>query len=107
MIPLSELNWTFLEIIYLIIIFIVTFLFTYFLLPYIIKFMKTKNYIGYDIHKNARPEIAESGGLSMIIGFIVASLLLIIAVVVYISSPPAFSWSGQTRKAHPWLLPMM
>ncbi|MFX1411952.1 MAG: hypothetical protein ACFFA6_16520 [Promethearchaeota archaeon] len=40
--------------------------------------MKTKNYIGYDIHKNARPEIAESGGLSMIIGFIVASLLLII-----------------------------
>ncbi|MFX1316732.1 MAG: hypothetical protein ACFE9T_12785 [Promethearchaeota archaeon] len=40
--------------------------------------MKKKNYVGYDIHKNARPEIAESGGLSMVMGFIVASLLLII-----------------------------
>ncbi len=78
MIQLSELNWNFLEILYLIIIFIVTFLVTYFLLPYIIKFMKKKNYVGYDIHKNARPEIAESGGLSMVIGFTIASLLIMI-----------------------------
>jgi len=30
--------------------------------------MKKKGYIGYDIHKNARPEVAESGGLGILIG---------------------------------------
>ncbi|MCK4687150.1 MAG: hypothetical protein KAT66_03410, partial [Candidatus Lokiarchaeota archaeon] len=78
MIPLSELNWSLIEILYLIIIFIVPFLATYFILPYIIEFMKKKKYVGYDIHKNARPEIAESGGLSMVIGFVIASILLMI-----------------------------
>lgn len=76
--PLSELNWSIIEIFYLIIIFIVPFIATYLILPYIIKFMKKKNYIGYDIHKNARPEIAESGGLSLVIGFTIASILLMI-----------------------------
>jgi len=78
MIPLSELHWNFLEIFYLIIIFIVVFLTTYFILPFIIEFMKKKKYVGYDIHKNAHPEIAESGGLSMVIGFTIASILLMV-----------------------------
>ncbi|MFX1456291.1 MAG: hypothetical protein ACFFDB_13035 [Promethearchaeota archaeon] len=37
--------------------------------------MKKKKFVGYDIHKNSRPEIAESGGISIVIGFTVASLL--------------------------------
>ncbi len=78
MILLSELHWNFLEIFYLIIIFIIVFLTTYFILPFIIEFMKKKKYVGYDIHKNAHPEIAESGGLSMVIGFTIASILLMV-----------------------------
>ncbi|MFX1382923.1 MAG: hypothetical protein ACFFBP_10820 [Promethearchaeota archaeon] len=78
MILLTDLNWTILEIIYLIIIFAVGFGSTYLILPYIIKFMKKKGYIGYDIHKNARPAIAESGGLSILIGFSISSVFLMI-----------------------------
>jgi len=78
MIPLSDLTWGFLEIFYLIIVFFVGFLFTYLILPYIIKLMKKKNFVGYDIHKNAQPEIAESGGISIVIGFSITSIFLII-----------------------------
>ncbi len=78
MIPLSDLKWGFLEIFYLIIIFIVGFLITYLILPYIIKLMKKKKFVGYDIHKNAQPEIAESGGISIVIGFSITSIFLII-----------------------------
>ncbi|MFX0105653.1 MAG: hypothetical protein ACFE75_09195, partial [Candidatus Hodarchaeota archaeon] len=78
MIPLSELNWGILEISFLIIIFIIGFLVTYLILPTIIKFMKKKRYIGIDIHKNTQPEVAESGGISILIGFTVSSIFLII-----------------------------
>ncbi len=78
MIPLSDLKWGFLEIFYLIIIFIVGFIITYLILPYIIKLMKKKNFVGYDIHKNAQPEIAESGGISIVIGFSITSIFVII-----------------------------
>ncbi|MFX0140138.1 MAG: hypothetical protein ACFFDN_41240, partial [Candidatus Hodarchaeota archaeon] len=78
MIPFSELNWTILEIFFLIIIFIIGFFITYILLPPIIKFMKKKGYIGIDIHKNAQPEVAESGGLSIVIGFTISAIFLII-----------------------------
>ncbi|MHA2122375.1 MAG: hypothetical protein ACW990_14320 [Promethearchaeota archaeon] len=78
MIPLSELSWGVLEIFYLIIIFIIGFVITYLILPYIIKVMKKKKYVGYDIHKNSRPEVAESGGISIVIGFSVSSLFLML-----------------------------
>ena len=78
MIPLSELIWGLLEISFLIIVFVIGFLVTYLILPALIKFMKKKRYIGIDIHKNAQPEIAESGGLSIIIGITVSSIFLII-----------------------------
>jgi UDP-N-acetylglucosamine--dolichyl-phosphate N-acetylglucosaminephosphotransferase len=78
MIPLSDLNWGFFEIFILIVIFIIGFLVTYLILPHIVKFMKTRKYVGYDIHKNSRPEVAESGGLSIVIGFGVTSILLMI-----------------------------
>jgi UDP-N-acetylglucosamine--dolichyl-phosphate N-acetylglucosaminephosphotransferase len=83
MIPLSDLNWSFVEIIYLLIIFLVGFGTTYLILPFIIKFMKKRKFVGYDIHKNSRPEIAESGGLSFVIGFVVSSLFLIIFFPVF------------------------
>ena len=75
---LTDLNWSFMEIFFLLIIFIVGFLMTYIILPYLIKVMKRKGFIGIDIHKNAKPEVAESGGLSIIIGFSVSSIFLII-----------------------------
>ncbi|MCK4382213.1 MAG: hypothetical protein KAW66_02865 [Candidatus Lokiarchaeota archaeon] len=78
MYPLTQLNWGFLEIGYLIIIFLVGFFVTYITLPYVIEFMKKKEYVGYDIHKNTRPKVAESGGLVIIIGFTVASIFLMI-----------------------------
>ena len=75
---LTQLNWSFLEIFYLIIIFLVGFLVTFKILPFLIKFMKKKDYIGYDIHKNAQPKVAESGGIVLVIGFTVASIFLMI-----------------------------
>ncbi len=76
--PLTELNWSFMEIFFLIIIFIVGFLITYLIIPYLIKFMKRKGYVGIDIHKNAEPKIPESGGISMIIGLVISLIILII-----------------------------
>ncbi|MEE9377498.1 MAG: hypothetical protein V3V33_05635, partial [Candidatus Lokiarchaeia archaeon] len=75
---LTDLNWSFREFFFLLIIFIVGFLVTYIILPYLIKIMKRKGFVGVDIHKNAKPEVAESGGLSIIIGFSVSLIFLII-----------------------------
>ncbi|NHJ23036.1 MAG: hypothetical protein EAX89_00570 [Candidatus Lokiarchaeota archaeon] len=76
MIKLSELNWGFLEIIYLILVFIIGFVITYAIMPYIIKIMKRKGYVGIDIHKNSKPEIPESGGLGILIGFSLTAIIL-------------------------------
>ncbi|MFX0023800.1 MAG: hypothetical protein ACFE9S_15845 [Candidatus Hermodarchaeota archaeon] len=75
---LTDLNWNFMEILFLVIIFITGFLVTYLVQPYLIKFMKRKGHVGVDIHKNAKPEIAESGGISMIIGISVSLIFLIL-----------------------------
>ena len=76
MISLSELNWTIVEVIQLIFVFVFGFLLTYLLLPYIIKLMKRKGYVGIDIHKNSKPQVAESGGLGIVIGFTLSSFFL-------------------------------
>jgi len=47
--------------------------------------MKKKGYIGYDIHKNARPAVAESGGLSMVIGLSITSIFLMIFFPIIIN----------------------
>ena len=78
MIRISDLNWNVVETIYLIIIFIVGFLITMLIIPSIIKIMKKKGYIGIDIHKNSRTEVAESGGIALVIGISCTSVLLII-----------------------------
>jgi len=78
MIRISDLNWSFVEIIYLIIIFSVGFLITIAIIPFLIKIMKRKGYIGIDIHKNVKTEVAESGGIAFVIGISITSILLII-----------------------------
>jgi UDP-N-acetylmuramyl pentapeptide phosphotransferase/UDP-N-acetylglucosamine-1-phosphate transferase len=85
MITISSLNWGLLEIVYFIIVFISGFLVTLFIIPILIKFMKKKGYVGYDIHKNAKPEVAESGGISMLVGISVASGLLIFFFPTFIN----------------------
>ncbi|MFX1377874.1 MAG: hypothetical protein ACFFA4_02175 [Promethearchaeota archaeon] len=88
--PLNEMNWTIIEILFLIIIFVVGFLVTYLILPILIKFMKRKGYVGIDIHKNSKPKIAESGGISMIIGFIVSFIFLIIFFPAFLNQSIIF-----------------
>jgi UDP-N-acetylglucosamine--dolichyl-phosphate N-acetylglucosaminephosphotransferase len=73
---LAEMNWDFIEILLLILTFVIGFFATYFIIPRIIRLMVTKNYVGMDIHKNSRPKVAESGGISIIIGFAITSVLL-------------------------------
>jgi len=84
MIPLTDLNWDFVEIIYLIIVFAIGFIVTLLIIPFIIRFMKAKGHTGYDIHKNARTQVAESGGVSIVIGFFVASIFLVLFFPVFI-----------------------
>ena len=75
---LTEMNWGFTEIFLLILTFIIGFFATYFIIPKIAKLMITKNYVGIDIHKNSHPKVAESGGISIVIGFTITSIILMI-----------------------------
>ena len=77
MIRITDLNWGVLEVIYLIIVFAVGFTITMIIIPYLIKMMKKRGHIGIDIHKNLKTEVAESGGISIVIGFSFASMFLI------------------------------
>ena len=80
---LTELNWGFSEIILLVVIFFIGLSFTYFIIPQVIKLMIKKNYVGYDIHKNSKPQVAESGGISIVIGYSFTSILLILAFPLF------------------------
>ncbi|GAH72627.1 unnamed protein product, partial [marine sediment metagenome] len=71
-------NWGVLEAIYLIIVFAVGFTITMAIIPYLIKIMKRRGHIGIDIHKNLKTEVAESGGISIVIGSSFTSIFLII-----------------------------
>ncbi|MFX1338336.1 MAG: hypothetical protein ACFFDK_06990 [Promethearchaeota archaeon] len=77
MLRISEMKWGLLEIFYILIVFATGFIVTLLLIPYLIKIMKKKGYVGYDIHKNENPEVAESGGISMVIGIFISSVLLL------------------------------
>jgi UDP-N-acetylglucosamine--dolichyl-phosphate N-acetylglucosaminephosphotransferase len=75
---LSGLEWGILEVLSLLLVFGIGFIVTYITLPFIIKFMKRTGHVGRDIHKNAHPEVAESGGLGIVIGFSVGSLSMML-----------------------------
>jgi len=83
MVQLDELNWGLIEILNLVIIFIIGFIITYLIIPFLIKFMKRKQFIGYDIHKASKPEVAESGGVSIVFGFSMVSIFLMIFFPVF------------------------
>jgi UDP-N-acetylglucosamine--dolichyl-phosphate N-acetylglucosaminephosphotransferase len=62
----------FLTIIGLLVAFIVTFL----VMPYVIRAMRRRGIVGTDVHKIDKPEIAEMGGLGILLGVTVAGLVL-------------------------------
>ncbi len=74
----TELNWGFLEIFFLFLIALGGLCITYYLMPYIINYMAKKGYTGIDIHKNSKPEVAESGGAGIMVGGLIISLLLML-----------------------------
>ncbi|MBD3198323.1 MAG: hypothetical protein GF317_24955 [Candidatus Lokiarchaeota archaeon] len=90
MIKITDLNWGIIEIIYLISLFGIGFMFTYLIMPYIIKFMKKKGYVGKDIHKNAKPEVAESGGIGILFGILITSIFILIFFPIYLNQTLIF-----------------
>ena len=54
---------------------LISFLVTLLILPKWIKRAKLEGLVGADIHKNARPKVAEGGGIAVLIGFIVSVML--------------------------------
>ena len=85
MYSLSGLEWGILEVLYLLLVFGVGFGVTYLALPFIIKLMKKTGHVGQDIHKNAHPEVAESGGLGIVIGFSIACFLLMFLFPIFLN----------------------
>ena len=75
---LTTINWNYVDVLFLIITFTIGFFSTYLIIPKLITVMLNRNYIGVDIHKSSRPTVAESGGISIVIGFIITSLLLML-----------------------------
>ena len=59
---------------------IVAFITTFMILPFIMKYMKKIGHVGRDEHKPDKPEIPESGGVAIVLGIIIAS---IIAILLY------------------------
>ncbi|GAG65836.1 unnamed protein product, partial [marine sediment metagenome] len=80
---LSSLNWGILETTYLILSFIAGFVITLLIIPYIMRIMKRKGYMGIDIHKTAKTEVPESGGISIIVGISLTSILLAIFFPIF------------------------
>ncbi|MCP4762514.1 MAG: hypothetical protein GY870_12100 [archaeon] len=76
MITFEELGLDIFDYIILILIVVGSFLLTHLIFPIYISFAKKKGWIGNDIHKTSRPEVAESGGIVFIIG-IIPSLIII------------------------------
>ncbi len=72
------------ESMFLIIVATVSFVITVLVIPKQITFMKRINWVGHDIHKQARPEVAESGGISVLAGCIVGLVLTLIFFQHYI-----------------------
>jgi UDP-N-acetylglucosamine--dolichyl-phosphate N-acetylglucosaminephosphotransferase len=52
------------------------FIITYLIYPPLIKWLKAKKWVGFDIHKKDRPETAESGGIGLTIGMLIGLILV-------------------------------
>ena len=47
-------------------------------MPYVIKAMKKRNIVGVDVHKVEKPKVAEMGGVGILLGVTVGSLVLFV-----------------------------
>lgn len=79
MFTFQELNLTPLDGLYILLIGIGIFFLTYLIYPPLIRLLKKKRWVGYDIHKVDRPETAESGGIGLTIGIIVG--IIVVSIV--------------------------
>ncbi|QEE15406.1 hypothetical protein DSAG12_01231 [Promethearchaeum syntrophicum] len=76
MFTFSDLNLTWIDGIIIFSIGLIVFLFAYFLYPPLIKWIKKKGWIGYDIHKKSRTATPESGGIGIAIALIIGSIII-------------------------------
>ena len=76
MITFSELNLTWIDGIIIFSIGLFIFFFTYLIYPPLIKWIKNRGWIGYDIHKKSRTPTPESGGIGIAISMILGSLII-------------------------------
>ncbi|MBD3350005.1 MAG: hypothetical protein GF364_00785 [Candidatus Lokiarchaeota archaeon] len=74
----NEIGLDYIDVIILVITVICSFLFTNWLYPKYIAFAKKKGWVGNDIHKHDRPEVAESGGIPFLIGIIPSCVVVIL-----------------------------
>ncbi|MHA1731044.1 MAG: hypothetical protein ACTSU5_03830 [Promethearchaeota archaeon] len=72
----SELPWEPIHGLFVVLAVGLAFIVTYLALPKQIKLMHEKGWVGHDIHKKDRPAVAESGGLSLVVGIVVAMAIL-------------------------------
>lgn len=80
MYPISYLSLSVWQVVLIPVLFLLPFVITYLLLPRQIQWMHQKGWTGRDVHKTARPVVAESGGISLVVGFL-AGLGVIAALV--------------------------
>ena len=57
---------------------LVAFIVTFLIMPYMIRMMKQRGIVGIDAHKLEKPEVAEMGGLGILVGVIVACVVLFV-----------------------------
>ncbi|TFG19789.1 MAG: hypothetical protein EU530_05275 [Promethearchaeota archaeon] len=76
LISFDQLGFKVWQILLLLGIIVGSYFFTQFLFQKYIEFARKKNWIGRDIHKKTRPEVAESGGIAYVIGIIPGQILI-------------------------------
>ncbi len=74
----NELNWSIWQIFLLMGIVIGSYFLTQFLFKTYIRFAREHNWIGRDIHKKTRPEVAESGGIAFVLGLIPGQIIIML-----------------------------
>lgn len=80
MFTFEDMGLSIIDYVIMLIIAVCSFIITSLLFPQYVKFAKKKGWIGKDIHKHDRPEVAESGGIIFVVGLIPA---LIIVFILY------------------------
>lgn len=65
----------------------VSFLVVWLLMPFLIRFLKRRGFVGIDVHKLQRPEIPELGGVGIVIGLLTGLFVVGILVLIAERSP--------------------